>query len=196
MFFRRTKKPTTDETVLTETLRALQDLISDPQVSPPPQDAETPTTVTDTETAMPAEPAQRGSGGDGGDTAVSSPALQSPHPDADSMVSALQQDDAIPVLNNVVFMPIPRAPATRSAAASSVDEQTSAQKTIADKLISDVEERLDEQGDPIDPRLLEELRNALASSLEDWSLRTQEIILSKLSPKTSGQGREPGDGDE
>ncbi len=193
MFFRRTKKPGTDESVLTETLRSLQDLIEDPQATSQAQHPETsaPNAGTEATAASPASP--RSLHTDTHGIPVSPTASAATQPEPAQSAFAPENEDVVPVLNNVVYMPIPRSPVMNSTITPSPDEQNSAHDTVARELVAAVEESLNKQGDSIDPRLVEELRNAVAASLEDWSLRTQEMILSKLSPNKGGHENTSGD---
>lgn len=190
MFFRRKKQPDMDQSVLTETLRSLEDLIAE---TPEP-------TPTDTgQTAIASEPPKasdkdhpdRENKPDDPRHSNVTEANQTPDIKADQMpditedeVSHIAVDDDVPVLTNVVYMPVPRVTAGEMTAVLRSASIDSAHQTIAKELINAVEDRLDTDGEPLDPALTQDLQDAVSASLEDWSIRTQEILLKRFTPPT------------
>lgn len=174
MFFRRKKQSETDQTVLTETLRSLEDLIAE---TPDPA-------VTDTDgDAVEGERQEERKGTDPQseedfDEPESAGVIGSPH------TQDIAIDDDVPLLTKVVFMPVPRVDVVGAAASRSSSPTDTAQQTIAKELINSVEQCLDSGGRSLDPGLTEELRDAVSASLEDWSVRTQEILLKRFTPPT------------
>jgi hypothetical protein len=238
MFFRRKKQPDADQSVLTEALRSLEDLI-----------AETPeTTNTDTgQKAIATEPHEANNGNQSDhegrldypqhsdvaeedqipevnedqipevnedqmpdvtenrvpevnenqmqdfteDQAPEITGNQVPEADEDrtlhvteDQVPNITSDDDVPVLTNVAYMPIPRVTAGDTATAPQSASIDSAHQTIAKQLINAVEDRLDPSGEPLDPALTQDLQDAVSASLEEWSVRTQEILLKRFTPPT------------
>lgn len=174
MFFRRKKQPDTDQTVLTETLRSLEDLIaetSEPAATDTGHDA----------VAGEPQPASR--------TTDPHPEEGADDPEPSGVTAAPQTpevaiDDDVPVLTKVVFMPVPRVTVGDTAALHRSSSIDNAQHTIATELVNSVEQRLDTNGQSLDPGLTQELQDAVSASLEDWSVRTQEILLKRITPPT------------
>ncbi len=173
MFFRRKKQPDTDQTVLTETLRSLEDLIAEPPEPAAAGNGEAPVAS-----------ASRESGADYDSHGGAAPEI----PPGDSDLTAdvppveVTTDQDLPVLTEVVFMPIPRVQTASPAIARASTAIDTAQQTIAKQLIHAVEDRLDTGDRPLDPELTQDLQQAVSASLEDWSLRTQEILLRRFTP--------------
>ena len=174
MFFRRKKQPDTDQTVLTETLRSLEDLIAE---TPEP-------TPTDTgQTAVAAEPNEASNQPDPDREGRLDYPGHSDVTEEDQMPD-ITVDDDVPALTNVVYMPIPRVIAADTTAAPRSSSIDTAHQTIAKELVTAVEDRLDTNGQPLNPDLAQDLQNAVSASLEDWSIRTQEILLKRFTPPT------------
>ncbi len=174
MFFRRKKQPDADQTVLTETLRSLEDLIAE---TPEPVPADS--VQQSTACALPE------AGDENHQAREDGPATpQGSDVTAENQMPDNTFDDEVPLLTNVVYMPIPRVTPTATTFATPSSSIDSAQRTIAQTLVHTVENSLDTNGQPLDPELAQDLQDAVSASLEDWSTRTQEILLKRFSPPT------------
>ena len=178
MFFRRKKQPASDQTVLTETLRSLQDLIDESEAVTPAENSEKSSESKETKPTTDQEPGDHPDhvAVEGATTVPADTPAPSDEAEPTSMVIG---NDDIPVLTNVVYMPIPRSSATNKAANTSGLTEP-AKRVISDKIMNSLETRLDNTGQSLDAELSKELRAAVTASLEDWSTRTQEILLKQI----------------
>ncbi len=172
MFFRRKKQPDTDQTVLTETLRSLEDLIAETPEPSPTNTGQTAGVAEPSEASKKTHPHREGRPDYPGHFDVTA---------ADQVPDVTVIDD-VPVLTNVVYMPIPRVTAADTTAAPQSSSIDTAHQTIAKELVNAVEGRLDTNSQPLDPDLTQDLQDAVSASLEDWSIRTQEILLKRFTP--------------
>jgi hypothetical protein len=174
MLFRRKKQPDTDKRELTEALRSLEDLIAE---SPDPTSS---------------KPSRKTVANEPGEAGKKTVPERKRRPDYPAQSDATEQDhvpdisvdDDVPLLTKVAYMPIPRVTAGDKTAARRSTSIDTAHQTIAKELVNTVEHRLDTDGQPLDPDLTRDLQDAVSASLEDWSIRTQEILLKRFTPPT------------
>ncbi len=182
MFFRRKKQPEQDKTVLSQTLRSLEDLIDNPDEQAA---AEAPPDALETSTTGGEHTDDRAPGSD-------SPTIDRTPPDTETNLGAVHTepqpvDDSLPVLTNVVYMPIPR----RFIPSATVDEPrdpppvSPGVANVAGEIIETVSTRFGAAGPVLDAELIMELRSAVEQSLREWSIRAEAILVDHLSSNES-----------